>query len=174
MGVGRSAGRGEWLGLPPAHQDTWLAVAQNSWYHATRDTPTRDAVRREVGGVVHLDGAAITTNTAFYCALGEAVHGPGGHCGASLDALAECLSDGSAPPPAEIVWREFAASRASLDGIYLELILEALRESGVAVTLVDRYGVARATGRARAPRPRRDCASNRPAARRRRPGRPGA
>lgn len=79
--------------------------------------------------VVHLDGQQISTKSGFYCALGEAVNGPGGYFGSNLDALAECISssfgEGS---PARIIWRNFQASQESLDHAFLGSIVGLMRE----------------------------------------------
>jgi hypothetical protein len=46
------------------------------------------------------EGAHVTDITSYYCALGEAVDGPGGYFGWNLDALAVCLRGGfGATPP---------------------------------------------------------------------------
>ncbi|WP_234437108.1 barstar family protein [Streptomyces maremycinicus] len=79
--------------------------------------------------VVHLDGGQISTKSGFYCALGEAVNGPGGYFGSNLDALADCISSGFGEgPPARIIWRNFQASQESLDRAFLDSIVGLMRE----------------------------------------------
>ncbi len=43
------------------------------------------------GRTVHLDGTWINDVPSFYLSLGEAVNGPNGYFGGSLDALSDCL-----------------------------------------------------------------------------------
>ncbi|MFK0261416.1 barstar family protein [Streptomyces angustmyceticus] len=116
--------KGEWLRWPVSYQSAWLHVVQNSWF-----TSNRRAARHGVDNVVHLDGAQISTKSGFFCALGEAVNGPGGYFGSNLDALADCISSSfSEGPPMKIVWRNFKASQESLDSVFLDSVAGVLRE----------------------------------------------
>ncbi|WP_405642591.1 barstar family protein [Streptomyces uncialis] len=117
-------GKGEWLRWPVNCQSAWLHVVQNSWFASNRR-----AARYGVEEIVHLDGAQISTKSGFFCALGEAVNGPGGYFGSNLDALADCISSSSGEgPPARIVWQNFQASREFLDDAFLESIGGLMRE----------------------------------------------
>jgi RNAse (barnase) inhibitor barstar len=128
---GAALERGEWLRWPVSYQDAWLHVVQNSWF-----VLNRRAARYGVDEVVHLDGAQISTKSGFYCALGEAVNGPGGYFGASLDALAECISSSFGEgPPARIIWRNFHASQERLDRAYLDSIAGVMREFNVDLSI---------------------------------------
>lgn len=121
--------KGEWLQQPVSYQSTWLHVVQNSWFASNRR-----AARYGVGDVADLDGEHISTKSGFYCALGEAVNGPGGYFGSNLDALAECISSSSAErPPLKIVWRNFQTSQNSLDPAFLESVMGIMREFRVDV-----------------------------------------
>ncbi|MET8423897.1 barstar family protein [Nocardia sp. NPDC004860] len=52
-----------------------------------------------------LDGQAVTDIDSFYCALGEAINGPGGYFGWNLDALVDCLRGGwGATSPFTLKW----------------------------------------------------------------------
>ena len=46
------------------------------------------------GRTFDLDGRYITDYPGFYCAIGEAVNGPGGYFGGDLEALNDCLNGG--------------------------------------------------------------------------------
>ncbi|MCX4391421.1 barstar family protein [Streptomyces sp. NBC_00264] len=116
--------KGEWLRWPVNYQSAWLHVVQNSWF-----ATNRRAARYGVEDVVHLDGAQISTKSGFFCALGEAVNGPGGYFGSNLDALADCISSSFGEgPPVRIVWRNFQASREYLDDAFLDSIVRLMRE----------------------------------------------
>src|SRR2546421_5312984 len=49
---------------------------------------------RPAGTRYDLDGRFVTDVEGFYCAIGEAINGPGGYFGLNLDALDDCLSGG--------------------------------------------------------------------------------
>ncbi|MFD0276088.1 Barstar domain containing protein [Kitasatospora sp. NPDC127111] len=71
----RRAGRldrpGLWRSLGPAGRHAWLSVAL--WHHGHR------GVTDAPPGTVHvLDGRHVLDEDSFYCAIGEAVNGPGG------------------------------------------------------------------------------------------------
>ncbi|WP_405013496.1 barstar family protein [Kitasatospora sp. NBC_01539] len=95
--------------------------------------------------VFHLDGTEVTGETAFYAALGAALHAPDGYYGSNLDALADCLRGGFGPePPFVLVWHASALAAGRLDrrllvagreGSYFEAVLDVLREGGVTVRL---------------------------------------
>lgn len=87
--------KGEWLQWPASHHSAWLHVVQNAWFASNHRV-----ARYGVNDVAHLDGAQISTKSGFFCALGEAVDGPGGYFGSNLDALADCISSsfGEGPP----------------------------------------------------------------------------
>lgn len=63
----------------------------------------------------------------FYCAMGEAVNGPGGYFGATLDGLHDCLRGGSGiTAPFDLVWEPPPAAR-------VEAVVSVLRDSGVRI-----------------------------------------
>lgn len=124
--------KGEWLNLSTSEQDSWLHVAQNSWF-----TTGHRAARYRGDDVVRLDGARISTKTEFYCALGEAVNGPGGYFGSNLDAVADCIR--SSPGTKSLIglqWGDFASSREALGLEFIDAIMDVMRESNVMVTLL--------------------------------------
>ncbi|WP_269853119.1 barstar family protein [Streptomyces sp. RPT161] len=122
--------KGEWLRWPVSYQSSWLHVVQNSWF-----TSNRRAARYGVDDVVYLDGSHISTKSGFFCALGEAVNGPGGYFGSNLDAVADCMySSFGEGPPAAIVWRNFQASQEPLGHVFVDSIIDVMREFSVDVT----------------------------------------
>ncbi|QES43270.1 hypothetical protein DEJ49_21795 [Streptomyces venezuelae] len=85
----------------------WLAIARE---HAKQHTPA-DAP----DPTYHLDGRHITDEPAFYRALGEAVHGPGGYAGRSADTLADCLRRTTdTPSPRTLAWHTAHTARTCL------------------------------------------------------------
>jgi RNAse (barnase) inhibitor barstar len=127
--LGADLKKDEWLRLPINDQDAWLHVVQNSWF-----ATGRRAARYGTDDVALLNGSHISTRTGFYCAIGEAVNGPGGYFGSNLDALADCISSGSGAEPAlRIVWRNFRSSEVSVGREFLTSVMAVFREFGVAV-----------------------------------------
>ncbi|MGO4649915.1 barstar family protein [Nocardia sp. 2YAB30] len=88
-----------WRSLGPAARRAWLSVALRRRSHPPRpDDPP--------GARYELDGRDIVDEDSFYCAIGEAVNGPGGYFGWNLDALDDCMCGGfCATPPFTIMAR---------------------------------------------------------------------
>jgi RNAse (barnase) inhibitor barstar len=121
--------RDEWLRWPSSDHEAWLHVVQNSWF-ASR----RRAARYGTDEFVYLEGSKVTTKAAFYCALGEAVNGPGGYFGSNLDALADCLSsENGDSTPFKLVWRDFRLSRNSLGYEFIDSLMAIMSEFHIEV-----------------------------------------
>ncbi|WP_326615576.1 barstar family protein [Streptomyces anulatus] len=123
---------GEWARHPSDWHESWLHVVQTAWFESGRN-----ATRYETGGTAVIDSTAITTRDAFYCALGEAVNGPGGYFGSNLDALFDCLRTArrDEAAPFRLVWRNFAASREAVGSDFTERVLALFEECGVETEL---------------------------------------
>ncbi|MFI6458754.1 barstar family protein [Streptosporangium amethystogenes] len=88
--------RHEWSGLAASHRPQGLP-----------DKPAATTYR--------LDGRFVTDIDAFYCAIGEAINGPGGYFGWNLDALHDCLSGGwGAAGPFRLIWHHSDVARRHL------------------------------------------------------------
>ncbi|MER5179679.1 barstar family protein [Streptomyces sp. NPDC002896] len=96
-----------WAHCDTASRDFWLGTALTS-----HDSRRPDAAP---GATYHLDGRHITDRPGFYCALGEAVNGPGGYFGRNLDALVDCLRSGfGTRRPFTLVWHDAHVARTCL------------------------------------------------------------
>ncbi|MEU6098090.1 barstar family protein [Streptomyces sp. NPDC047079] len=121
---------GEWRRYPAGAQESWLHVVQTAWFssgrRATRYGPTETAV---------IEGADIGTKASLYCAVGEAVNGPGGYFGSNLDALHDCLRTmrRDSDRPLRVLWRRFPVSREALGNDYTDAVLSVFQESDVEV-----------------------------------------
>ncbi|WP_446037420.1 barstar family protein [Streptomyces sp. SID1143] len=119
---------GAWAPLDTEDRRAWLDAAR---LHAVWRHPL-PAPAAPAGGYV-LDGSAVTDRPGLYCALGEAMGGPGGYYGASLDALKDCLHGGFGPTaPFTLTWQDLATARTRVPED-LEKALGALRAAGVTV-----------------------------------------
>ncbi|WP_033319600.1 barstar family protein [Streptomyces yerevanensis] len=102
----------------PALPNSWARCGTEGrryWLDTVRDNHIAHKPDAAPGGTYHLDGRHITDEPGFFCALGEAVNGPGGYFGWSLDALADCLCGGwGAVWPFKLVWHDAEVARICL------------------------------------------------------------
>jgi len=100
---------GQWRQLNRRARGRWLAAA-----HHRRFTGGWRP-QRVPGRTVALEGRLVEDRVSFYCAIGEAVNGPGGSFGASMAGFDDCLFGGfGVESPYTIIWKESALSRAAL------------------------------------------------------------
>ena len=121
---------GMWAEFPPEAHESWLHVVQKAWGRSGRSSVIHgDSDSYEIAG------ADLANIHSFYCALGEAVNGPGGYLGSTASGLADCLfsSGGRNKKLFRLVWRDFDVSRRNIDEEELKLALEVMRKYGVEV-----------------------------------------
>ncbi|WP_372446956.1 barstar family protein [Nocardia goodfellowii] len=91
-----------------------------------------------------MDGQAVTDIASFYCALGEAINGPGGYFGWNLDALWDCLRGGwGASSPFTLEWLHsdvaqehlLTHSAVAAGQTLFDLLLEIFDDKGIEVIL---------------------------------------
>ncbi|HWS35479.1 MAG TPA: barstar family protein [Actinoplanes sp.] len=128
---------GEWAEHDADLRHEWSGVALAHHEHRP-DRPS--------GATYHLAGVNITDVEGFFCAIGEAVNGPGGYFGWNLGALHDCANGGwGAAPAFRLVWHDSAVAREHLTGGYdkrwwapavtMDDLLGYLADSGVEVEL---------------------------------------
>ncbi|MEV8058854.1 barstar family protein [Streptomyces antimycoticus] len=125
---GPPAEPGLWKSLPAEAHESWLHVVQKAWFRSGRQAMLYgDADTYEIAG------ADLANIHSFYCALGEAVNGPGGYLGSNPSALADCLfnSRGKHKKLFRLAWRDFDVSRRNIDEEELDWALEVMRDYGV-------------------------------------------
>ncbi|CAM3243743.1 barstar family protein [Stackebrandtia soli] len=117
---------GEWMEYPGEWHRSWLHTVQKRWSGGGRsgDWP-----------VCVMDGRRIVGEASFYCAIGEAVSGPGKYFGSNLNALDDCLMMSVHGVPFELVWTDFAASARRIDPFEVEIAIDILIEYDITVTL---------------------------------------
>lgn len=80
---------GAWRALSTAQRWRWLVAARNRHFKwLKRRGGWKDAAP---GAIFSIDGSQITDLPSFFCALGEAINGPGGYFGLSVSSLEDCL-----------------------------------------------------------------------------------
>ncbi|MFD3584692.1 barstar family protein [Streptomyces sp. NPDC058683] len=131
---------GMWHDLAPEDRHAWLSVALWSREYQRQGRPDAPA-----GQLFTLDGRHVVDRDSFYCAIGEAVNGPGGYFGWNLDALDDCLRGGwGATNPFTLHWDSSAEARTRLvervptddgDVSLFDLLLEIFKERGASVIL---------------------------------------
>ncbi|MFK8002197.1 MAG: hypothetical protein AB8H86_21560 [Polyangiales bacterium] len=110
------AATGEWRSLREDEKWSWLQSVRDAFFAQAKRSPTP----RATGKTVILEGSLIEDVASFYCALGEAVNGPGGYFGTHTIALFDALHGGfGLDAPATIHWRDSGASRLVLDSAAL-------------------------------------------------------
>jgi hypothetical protein len=106
---GRPTDPNAWARCSPQGRELWLNRAREEDLRSAWDPHTAP------GATYHLDGRHITDGAAFYCALGEAVNGPGGYYGHDRDTVDDYLTGGfGAEPPFTLVWHDAEVARTCL------------------------------------------------------------
>jgi RNAse (barnase) inhibitor barstar len=104
--AGRPAEKNLWRGYDRGLRHHWAGMALQ---HVSR------APDRPAGTTYDLDGRFVTDIEGFYCAIGEAINGPGGYFGWNLDAFDDCLCGKfGARPPFRLAWHDSAVARRHL------------------------------------------------------------
>ncbi|MCX5172063.1 barstar family protein [Streptomyces antibioticus] len=129
-------GVNDWVSLPVGRREGWMEVARMYRGGTRKANPRHERYT--------LDGANIIDLASFYCAIGEAMNGPGGYYGGNLTALDDCLLGGFGPAaPFRLVWEHSDVAMAALGGLpsclpdssVLDMIVDCLERRGVTVEL---------------------------------------
>ncbi|WP_432776580.1 barnase inhibitor [Brevibacillus gelatini] len=94
----------KWRHSPPTSTNLWSSLTEQQrvgWLEVARLYFKRSPNQQdERHGVYVLDATYVKDSTSFFCALGEAINGPGGYFGFDLLSLEDCLCGGYgvAPP----------------------------------------------------------------------------
>jgi len=133
---GRPAERNVWAALPVGEREAWVEVAR--MIHFRRIVQTYPVLAEEL----HLDGRHVADLASFFCALGEAVNGPGGYCGTNITGMSDFLQYANRPAAkrSRLIWHDMSvaerglARSVDLDGRpirYLDLLVRQLTDDGV-------------------------------------------
>ncbi|WP_176611249.1 barstar family protein [Actinomadura sp. WMMB 499] len=134
--AGRPQTSGVWAQYGDRGRRAWLDVARQ------RHVRTNGADRPD-GSTFELDGTHVTDSAGFFCALGEAINGPGGYYGKNLIAVDDCMSGGYGTAGGfTLIWHDLDVARRSwkprlpYDPYYdpsLDRVLDRLAQFGVTV-----------------------------------------
>ncbi|MEV5829391.1 barstar family protein [Spirillospora sp. NPDC052242] len=107
-----------WRAGPPRTAGLWARYGdrgRRAWVNVAMQRHVRtDGADRPDGSTFELDGAHVTGGAGFFCALGEAINGPGGYFGKNLVAVDDCMSGGYGTTGGfTLVWRDFDVARRS-------------------------------------------------------------
>lgn len=99
--------KGLWCGLDKKMKKSWLLS----------NVLCRDWSREDLADqVITLDGKIVLDEYCFYCAIGEAVDGPGGYFGQCLDGVDDCFFGGfGIENPVTLIWRNFECSKRAFE-----------------------------------------------------------
>ncbi|MFC5922750.1 hypothetical protein [Micromonospora vulcania] len=107
-----------WHAGGPTGPNLWAKLDRSGRYLWVRAAAVhrRHAPDKPADTVYHLDGRYVTDYDAFYCAIGEAVNGPGGWFGGDLFWLHEnaATGDGGATPGFRLIWHNSEVARSHL------------------------------------------------------------
>lgn len=127
---GKPTRTGEWRCHPDEAHESWLHVVQQAWFASGHN-----ACRCGTDRAVVIDGLEMPRESSFFCALGEAVNGPGGYFGSNPAALDDCLwSSRDSSSPLHLTWRNFETSQRQLGSDFTAWAVNIMREYGVEVT----------------------------------------
>jgi hypothetical protein len=132
----RPAQRNQWSALSVGQREAWTEVAQTIHYRGSREPyPV-------LADEIDLDGAHVDDLASFFCAIGEAVSGPGGYCGSSLAGMSDLLRHAHRPglPRPRLRWRDISVAERSLSRVvpdrgisYFDVVLAVLAEDDIDV-----------------------------------------
>ncbi|MCR6490585.1 barstar family protein [Amycolatopsis sp. OK19-0408] len=83
----------QWFDGGPPVKNLWAGHDRTEWLRAAL-AHRFDGPDLPPGETYRLDGTHLTDLMSYYCALGEAVNGPGGYFGWNLGAVEDCLRGG--------------------------------------------------------------------------------
>jgi hypothetical protein len=105
-----------WRTLDNEGRVLWLLAARDRFFDKSKPFQ----LSKVPGRVVILEGALIDNLLGFFCAMGEAVNGPGGYFGLHMVAFDDCLFSGfGLEYPYTIVWKNSAQSSHVLNSTAL-------------------------------------------------------
>ncbi|MEU4624333.1 barstar family protein [Actinoplanes sp. NPDC023801] len=120
---------GTWVPLAPHMRHEWLRLALAGHRYGAHPDRAPETVYR-------LDGRHVTDMDAFFCAVGEAINGPGGYFGWNPPALEDCLrGTWGAATPFRLIWHDAEIARRHLGADDFAMLVGWFTEKQVEVVL---------------------------------------
>lgn len=131
----------QWRTGPPATAGLWTgydAELRHQWAGAALAHRRAGVTDKPAHTTYVLDGRHVTDVEGFYCAIGEAINGPGGYFGWNTGALDDCLRGRwGAASPFRLVWHASAVARThlALRDITFEQLHQQLVDHGIDIEM---------------------------------------
>jgi RNAse (barnase) inhibitor barstar len=127
-----------WAKLSTSERQGWMRLSYERAFNLERFSAANwSFVDRAVDETFTLDGEFIDNADAFFCAVGEAINGPGGYFGQNIAALNDCCSGGfGRDGSSKIVWLHSKRSIAALrneDAEYFEMLCAVFQENDITI-----------------------------------------
>ncbi|WP_052410392.1 barstar family protein [Paenibacillus durus] len=106
-----------WFSLSKEQREGWLEVVR---LYSKGSSNQQD----EQHGVYSFDATYVTDSTSFFCALGEAINGPGGYFGFDLLSLEDCLCGGFGVMPPFTINLQNVSDFFGLDNAFFKQLNE--------------------------------------------------
>jgi RNAse (barnase) inhibitor barstar len=108
---GRPNDKGIWVTMSVKERAAWVEIVRI--YHCAMVGHQEMDV---TGRTIFLDGKYIIDLPSFFCAIGEAINGPAGYFGSTLDGLIDCLCGGfGIYPPFKLIWENSGVAKTNLN-----------------------------------------------------------
>ncbi|PYI56315.1 barstar family protein [Paenibacillus flagellatus] len=124
-----------WRQLPPASTNLWSSLTDHQregWLEVVRLYFKRNSNKKdEKHGVYSFDSTYVNDSTSFFCALGEAINGPGGYFGFDLLSLEDCLCGGFGAVPPFTLNLENGSDFFETDSVFLTKLKEIFADKQV-------------------------------------------
>ena len=110
----------KWRITYPVQKNEWSSLSKDSrraWLKVVKNYNSNNSNYSEIEeNSFCLDGTYITDYSSFFCALGEAMNGPGGYYGFDLNSLVDCFCGGfGAKAPFTLLWENHQVGKKYLD-----------------------------------------------------------
>lgn len=111
-----------WSGFSVEQREGWLEVVRKHFNITSKD---------ERNGTYILDATYVTDSTSFFCAIGEAINGPGAYFGLDFMTLRDCLCGGFGAVPPFTIHVQNTNDFWAGDNDFLEQVIKILSDRHV-------------------------------------------
>ncbi|WP_145050035.1 barstar family protein [Paenibacillus xylanexedens] len=108
----------QWATYDENGRRAWLSVVKshNNMNITTEIVEKTNDINEDQAKTFQMDGTYMTSYASFFCALGEAMNGPGGYYGSDFNSFIDCTYGGfGAIAPFTLKWANHQVARSYLD-----------------------------------------------------------